>query len=263
MSIEDAEPTFPFAVSLAAWFETTLCEMPEPIAAAARKVSGLVSWDDRLPEARANLAKYFDAQNDPAREVEGQQAFNREAERQLLEQERKRLELMNVTQPSEHVHRRNEFERIDRELRQLDELDRVAFAVPQSPMSAPLPDWEIAAMAPVAEKPEPWPAFGLMGDEGASIQSPAVPAAVSQERTTASSDGSSGHWKMRIQEEAAKEWRRLRKLSCNPTRASIRPHLLQWCKANGVKTPLGVNPSDGYLRTHVLSGGHWTPPEDC
>lgn len=68
------------------------------------------------------------------------------------------------------------------------------------------------------------------------------------------------HWKMRVQAEAAAEWLRVRKTGANPTRASIRPHLLKWCRAENVLTPLGVNPSDGYLRTHVLGGKHWTPP---
>lgn len=70
------------------------------------------------------------------------------------------------------------------------------------------------------------------------------------------------HWKMRLQAEAAAEWLRVRKAGANPTRASIRPHLLKWCKANEVKTAGNINPSDGYLRTHVLSGKHWTPPAD-
>ena len=71
------------------------------------------------------------------------------------------------------------------------------------------------------------------------------------------------NWKMRIQAEAAAEWKRLRAMGCNPTRASIRPHLLKWCRDNDVKTsPGGINPSDGYLRTHVLGGNHWAPPDD-
>jgi hypothetical protein len=67
-------------------------------------------------------------------------------------------------------------------------------------------------------------------------------------------------WKMRIQAEAAEHWRYLRSIGTNPTRASIRAHLLRWCVTNNVKTSGGINPSDGYLRTHVLSGKHWTPP---
>jgi hypothetical protein len=70
------------------------------------------------------------------------------------------------------------------------------------------------------------------------------------------------HWKMRVQAEAAAEWRRMRAMNCNPTLASIRPHLLKWCRENNVKTNSNINPSDGYLRTHVLSSQHWTPPAD-
>ena len=69
-------------------------------------------------------------------------------------------------------------------------------------------------------------------------------------------------WKMRVQAEAAALWRRLRATGANPTRASIRPFLVAWCRANNVKTPTGINPSDGYLRVHVLSAKHWTPPDD-
>lgn len=68
-------------------------------------------------------------------------------------------------------------------------------------------------------------------------------------------------WKMRVQAEAAAEWKKLRALGCNPTRASIRPHLVKWCRENDVKTDTGINPADGYLRSHVLSGKHWTPPD--
>jgi len=68
------------------------------------------------------------------------------------------------------------------------------------------------------------------------------------------------HWKMRVQVEATAEWKRIREMNCNPTRASIRPHLLRRCKENDVFTKGGINPSDGYLRTHVLSARHWNPP---
>ena len=69
------------------------------------------------------------------------------------------------------------------------------------------------------------------------------------------------HWKMRVQAEAAAQWKRLRAMGCNPTKVSIRPHLLKWCQENNVKTSGNINPSDGYLRTHVLSAKHWTPPD--
>ena len=65
-------------------------------------------------------------------------------------------------------------------------------------------------------------------------------------------------WKMRVQAEAAAYWLHTRKTGANPTKASIRPHLLKWCKENKVLTKIGINPSDGYLKTHVL--GKWEPP---
>ena len=65
-------------------------------------------------------------------------------------------------------------------------------------------------------------------------------------------------WKMRVQAEAAAYWLHLRKTGANPTKASIRPHLLKWCQENNVLTKIGINPSDGYLKTHVL--GKWEPP---
>lgn len=70
------------------------------------------------------------------------------------------------------------------------------------------------------------------------------------------------HWKMRVHAEAAAEWKQLRAVHCNPTRASIRQHVLNWCRDNGIKTSSHINPSDGYLRTHVLSAKHWDPPPD-
>jgi hypothetical protein len=73
-------------------------------------------------------------------------------------------------------------------------------------------------------------------------------------------DSPQPQWKMRVQAEAAAEWMRWRKRGSNPTRATIRPHLLKWCADNNVFTKLGVNPSDGYLRTHVLGGKNWKPP---
>ena len=81
-------------------------------------------------------------------------------------------------------------------------------------------------------------------------------------KTTAGEAAAPKHWKMSVQAEAAAEWKRMRAMNCNPTRASIRPHLLKWCRQHNVKTDSNINPSDGYLRTHVLSGKHWTPPAD-
>lgn len=68
------------------------------------------------------------------------------------------------------------------------------------------------------------------------------------------------HWKMRVQSAAAEHWKTLRASGANPTVNSIVDWMARWCKENDVRTDGGVNPSSGYLRTHVLGGGHWTPP---
>lgn len=65
-------------------------------------------------------------------------------------------------------------------------------------------------------------------------------------------------WKMRVHAEAAAHWLRLRKLNCNPTKHGILPHLAKWCRENDIRTATLVNPSEGYLRTHVLKT--WEPP---
>lgn len=94
----------------------------------------------------------------------------------------------------------------------------------------------------------------------ALVSSSTAPATPSDEKTEGTAQEL--HWKMRVQAEAAAHWKRLRQSGCNPTRASIRPHLVTWCVDNKVKTKLDINPSDGYLRTHVLAKRHWTPPAD-
>ena len=67
-------------------------------------------------------------------------------------------------------------------------------------------------------------------------------------------------WKSRIQIEAAEYMRVLRKSGANPSAHSILDRMTKWCKDKDVKTDGGIYPSRGYLRTHVLGGGHWTPP---
>ena len=67
-------------------------------------------------------------------------------------------------------------------------------------------------------------------------------------------------WKMRTQAFAAEKWQELRKSGANPTVASITPIVAKWCRENNVLTATRINPSDGYLRTHVLGGKHWRPP---
>ncbi len=104
-----------------------------------------------------------------------------------------------------------------------------------------------------------WRAEDAGVDEGRPAQHVA-PAVVDLASRPLPAEPDTQHWKMRIQAEATAYWLRLRKVGANPTRASIRPHLLEWCRENNVYTPRNINPSDGYLRTHVLSAKHWTPP---
>jgi hypothetical protein len=68
------------------------------------------------------------------------------------------------------------------------------------------------------------------------------------------------NWKMRVQVAAAERWERLRALNTNPTVSSILSDMVKWCRENEVCTDGGITPSEGYLRTHVLGGKHWTPP---
>ena len=67
-------------------------------------------------------------------------------------------------------------------------------------------------------------------------------------------------WKMQIQIKAAELMTTLRGVGASPTVHSILPKLVEWCRENQVKTSSGIFPSEGYLRTHVLGGKHWTPP---
>jgi len=67
-------------------------------------------------------------------------------------------------------------------------------------------------------------------------------------------------WKMQIQAEATAMFKRLRKAGAQPKVHSVVESLAVWCRKNGVKTGTGIYPSAGYIRTHVLSSKHWTPP---
>lgn len=69
------------------------------------------------------------------------------------------------------------------------------------------------------------------------------------------------NWKMKIQAEATSMILRGRQNGAQPTKHSILGDLVSWCKKNEVKTPGGILPSSGYIRTHVLSGKHWEPPK--
>jgi len=71
------------------------------------------------------------------------------------------------------------------------------------------------------------------------------------------------NWKMRVQTEATELFIRLLASGANPTPHSILDSMVTWCCNNEIKTDGkngGINPSKGYLRTHVLGGRHWTPP---
>ena len=69
-----------------------------------------------------------------------------------------------------------------------------------------------------------------------------------------------GNWKMRIQEEATRRWRRLRHAGCSPTKHALKDELARWCREEEVTTATtGVSPSAEYIYRHVLRD--WTPPK--
>jgi hypothetical protein len=68
------------------------------------------------------------------------------------------------------------------------------------------------------------------------------------------------NWKLRVQAQATKLIRALRKTGANPTVHSILKDIHTWCVQNNVRTTRGVIPSEGYIRTHALGGKHWSPP---
>lgn len=68
------------------------------------------------------------------------------------------------------------------------------------------------------------------------------------------------NWKMRIQEEAAARWRRLRANGANPTKNSIKDDLSKWCRDKNILTSTGITPNAEYIARHVLKD--WTPPKD-
>lgn len=74
--------------------------------------------------------------------------------------------------------------------------------------------------------------------------------------------GDAGHWKAKVQIEATQRWTTLRRLGANPTIASMSKLMAAWCREKGVRTNFGINPSEGYLRVHVIGGNHWTPPPE-
>lgn len=68
------------------------------------------------------------------------------------------------------------------------------------------------------------------------------------------------NWRLRVQGEATKHMLALRKTGSNPTVLSILKDIHTWCVQNNVKTPRGIVPSEGYIRTHALGGRYWSPP---
>jgi hypothetical protein len=68
------------------------------------------------------------------------------------------------------------------------------------------------------------------------------------------------NWKLKVQAQASKLIRALRKTGANPTVHSILKDIHTWCVQNNVRTTRGVIPSPGYIRTHALGGKHWSPP---
>ncbi|CAM5788388.1 hypothetical protein ACFOHU_16385 [Ottowia pentelensis] len=69
-------------------------------------------------------------------------------------------------------------------------------------------------------------------------------------------------WKMLVQAIAAELWTTFREAEANPTIAGIVDQVARRCVERGIKTSSGINPTAAYLRVHVLSAKHWTPPDD-
>ena len=97
--------------------------------------------------------------------------------------------------------------------------------------------------APVTGNAPPAPVVPLVTASDGPAPLPAVP-----------------NWKMLIQAEAAELFLRLLASGANPTQHSLVKPMANWCRDNEIKTDGNINPSEGYIRTHVLGGGHWTPP---
>ena len=68
------------------------------------------------------------------------------------------------------------------------------------------------------------------------------------------------NWKLRVQEQATKHMLASRKKGSNPTVLSILDDIHTWCIQNNIKTPRGLVPSKGYIRTHALGGRYWSLP---
>lgn len=90
---------------------------------------------------------------------------------------------------------------------------------------------------------EPWPESAKQSDSAKDIQTKPQ------------------QWKMQVQTIAADLWSDLRASGANPTVASICPLVAKKCREFDIRTDSNINPSQNYLRTHVLSAKYWTPPQ--
>lgn len=70
------------------------------------------------------------------------------------------------------------------------------------------------------------------------------------------------NWILLVQAEAARCWKNLKEIGCNPTRHNIMSDLAKWCRDNNVKSSSGIFPSEEYIYRHVLRSKIWKPPPD-
>jgi hypothetical protein len=93
--------------------------------------------------------------------------------------------------------------------------------------------------------------------EGMTLKLPSLKTKKSRQKPPVTT---TGNWKLRIQSQATKHMLHLRKHGANPTVLSILKDIHTWCVQNDIRTPRGVIPTEGYIRTHALGGRYWSPP---
>jgi hypothetical protein len=70
-------------------------------------------------------------------------------------------------------------------------------------------------------------------------------------------------WRNIVRAEAWEEWVRTLAKNGTPTLENVSVYLAKWCKANGVNTgTTNKHPSASYLKVHIISGKHWSPPRN-
>ena len=74
------------------------------------------------------------------------------------------------------------------------------------------------------------------------------------------SDAVTNNWKLKIQAEAARQWKALVSMGCSPTRHSIKDDLAKWCNVNNVTTDHGISPTGDYIYRHVIRSKIWDSP---